>query len=68
MSAQNSTLRGLAFAFLGFAVFATHDVLIKVLGGTYSVLQIIFSLVKCWQYLSTVFMLDSIKSVVFDER
>ncbi len=42
MSAQNSTLRGLAFAFLGFAVFATHDVLIKVLGGTYSVLQIIF--------------------------
>ncbi len=42
MSAQNSTLRGLAFAFLGFAVFATHDVFIKVLGGTYSVLQIIF--------------------------
>ncbi|MEX0306409.1 MAG: DMT family transporter [Ruegeria sp.] len=42
MSAQNTTLRGLAFAFMGFAVFATHDVLIKVLGGTYSVLQIIF--------------------------
>ena len=42
MSAQNSTLRGLAFAFLGFAVFATHDALIKTLGGTYSVLQIIF--------------------------
>ncbi len=42
MSAQNTTLRGLGFAFLGFAVFASHDALIKVLGGTYSVLQIIF--------------------------
>jgi len=42
MSTQNTTLRGLGFAFLGFAVFATHDALIKVLGGTYSVLQIIF--------------------------
>ncbi len=42
MNAQNTTLRGLGFAFLGFAVFASHDVLIKVLGGTYSVLQIIF--------------------------
>jgi len=42
MSTQNTTLRGLGFAFAGFAVFATHDALIKVLGGTYSVMQIIF--------------------------
>lgn len=42
MSTQNNTLRGLGFAFLGFAVFASHDALIKVLGGTYSVMQIIF--------------------------
>ncbi len=42
MSTQNTTLRGLGFAFLGFAVFASHDALIKVLGGTYSVMQIIF--------------------------
>lgn len=42
MSTQNTTVKGLGFAFLGFAVFASHDVLIKVLGGTYSVLQIIF--------------------------
>ncbi len=42
MSTQNNTLKGLGFAFLGFAVFASHDALIKVLGGTYSVLQIIF--------------------------
>lgn len=42
MSTQNTTVQGLGFAFLGFAVFATHDVLIKTLGATYSVLQIIF--------------------------
>ena len=42
MSTQNTTLRGLGFAFLGFAVFASHDALIKVLGSTYSVMQIIF--------------------------
>ncbi|WP_171101678.1 MULTISPECIES: DMT family transporter [unclassified Ruegeria] len=42
MSTQNTTLKGLGFAFLGFAVFASHDALIKVLGGTYSVMQIIF--------------------------
>ncbi|WP_170430886.1 DMT family transporter [Ruegeria arenilitoris] len=42
MSTQNNTLRGLGYAFAGFAVFASHDALIKVLGGTYSVMQIIF--------------------------
>ncbi|WP_170550120.1 DMT family transporter [Ruegeria atlantica] len=42
MSTQNTTLRGLGYAFAGFAVFASHDALIKVLGGTYSVMQIIF--------------------------
>lgn len=42
MSTQNSTLRGLGYAFLGFAVFASHDALIKALGGVYSVMQIIF--------------------------
>lgn len=35
-------LRGLGFAFIGFGLFATHDALIKALGGTYSVFQIIF--------------------------
>ncbi|CUK08152.1 carboxylate/amino acid/amine transporter [Ruegeria denitrificans] len=42
MSTQNTTLQGLGYAFLGFAVFASHDALIKVLGSTYSVMQIIF--------------------------
>ncbi len=42
MSTQNTTLRGLGYAFVGFAVFASHDALIKTLGATYSVMQIIF--------------------------
>ncbi|MFY2824343.1 DMT family transporter [Ruegeria sp. MALMAid1280] len=42
MSTQNTTLRGLGYAFAGFAIYASHDALIKVLGGTYSVMQIIF--------------------------
>lgn len=43
MSGQpHSPLRGLGFAFLAFALFATHDAIIKALGGTYSVFQIIF--------------------------
>lgn len=36
------TVQGLGFAFLAFAVFATHDAVIKTLGSSYSVFQIIF--------------------------
>lgn len=35
-------LRGMIFALLAFAVFATHDVIIKFLGATYSPFQLIF--------------------------
>lgn len=34
--------RGAGLALLGFAIFATHDVVIKFLGGTYSAFQIVF--------------------------
>ena len=37
-----SPARGLGFAFIGFALFAMHDALIKHLGASYSVFQIIF--------------------------
>ena len=37
-----SPLRGPAFAALGFALFATHDAIIKTLGAVYPVFQIIF--------------------------
>jgi drug/metabolite transporter (DMT)-like permease len=39
---QDRTLRGIGFAILAFALFATHDALIKALGGGFSVFQIIF--------------------------
>ena len=35
-------LKGALFALLAFAVFATHDVVVKALGGTYSAIQIVF--------------------------
>jgi S-adenosylmethionine uptake transporter len=35
-------LRRSAFALLGFALFSAHDVIVKMLGDTYSVFQIIF--------------------------
>ncbi len=35
-------LKGALFALLAFAIFATHDVVIKYLGGTYEAPQIIF--------------------------
>lgn len=37
-----SNLRGAAFALLAFALFSTHDVVVKYLGGHYAVFQIIF--------------------------
>jgi drug/metabolite transporter (DMT)-like permease len=43
MSSENATqLRGVALALAAFGIFATHDVLIKYLGGTYSPFQIVF--------------------------
>lgn len=37
-----SNLRGAAIALVAFALFATHDVIVKTLGGNYSPFQIIF--------------------------
>ncbi|MEP3046545.1 MAG: DMT family transporter [Roseibium sp.] len=39
---MTTTLRGFVFALLAFAIFSTHDAIIKSLGGSYSVFQIIF--------------------------
>ena len=39
---MSSNARGALFALLAFGIFATHDVLIKFLGGTYSPVQIVF--------------------------
>ncbi|NNE79194.1 MAG: DMT family transporter [Silicimonas sp.] len=42
MALDRSNLRGIAFAITGFAVFSTHDTLIKYLGGSYAPFQILF--------------------------
>jgi drug/metabolite transporter (DMT)-like permease len=39
---DTSSLRGVLFALAAFGVFATHDVIIKYLGGSYSPFQIVF--------------------------
>lgn len=40
--AHNTPVKGLGFAFAAFAIFATHDAIIKALGVNFSVFQIIF--------------------------
>jgi S-adenosylmethionine uptake transporter len=42
MAPMKSNLRGALMALLAFAIFATHDVVVKTLGGIYSPVQIIF--------------------------
>ncbi|WP_428527340.1 DMT family transporter [Roseibium sp.] len=39
---MSASLKGFLFALSGFAIFSTHDALIKALGGTYPAFQIIF--------------------------
>jgi len=39
---MSASLKGFLFALSGFALFSTHDALIKTLGGTYPAFQIIF--------------------------
>lgn len=42
MPIANANLRGALYALLAFAIFATHDVVVKILGASYSPIQIIF--------------------------
>ena len=39
---SQTNLRGALFALLAFSLYATHDVLVKLLGGAYSPIQIVF--------------------------
>lgn len=42
MAGENTNLKGVLFALAGFAVFSTHDAVIKFLGGDYAPFQILF--------------------------
>jgi S-adenosylmethionine uptake transporter len=57
MPAMKSNLRGALYALLAFAIFATHDVVVKFLGGQYSAIQIIFFSVLFGLPLVTVMLL-----------
>ena len=39
---MSAHIRGVLFALAGFGIFATHDVVVKTLGATYSPVQIVF--------------------------
>ncbi|TFL18031.1 DMT family transporter [Jannaschia formosa] len=42
MPDRNSPLFGIALALLSFALFSTHDIAVKLLGGSYAVFQVVF--------------------------
>ena len=58
MAVVKSNLRGALFALLAFAIFATHDVVVKFLGGLYSPVQIIFFSVLLGFPLVTVMLMS----------
>jgi len=57
MAVVKSNLRGALYALLAFGLFATHDVVVKILGGQYSPVQIIFFSVLLGLPLVTVMLL-----------
>jgi S-adenosylmethionine uptake transporter len=57
MPVVRSNLRGALYALLAFAIFATHDVVVKFLGSQYSPVQIIFFSVMLGLPLVTVMLL-----------
>ncbi|GGB37164.1 membrane protein [Roseibium aquae] len=54
-----SPLRGLGIALVGFALYATHDAMIKALGESYSVFQIIFfAMLFAFVPMATIMLFD----------
>ena len=54
---MSSNVRGALFALLAFAIFSTHDVIIKTLGATYAPVQIVFFSVLLSFPLATVMLM-----------
>ena len=54
---MSPNVRGALFALAAFAIFSTHDVIIKVLGGTYSPVQVVFFSVLLSFPLATVMLM-----------
>ncbi len=58
---MSANAKGALFALIAFAVFATHDVVVKVLGGIYSPFQIVFFSVLLSFPLATVMLMRDAK-------
>lgn len=58
---MSQNAKGALFALIAFAVFATHDVVVKVLGGIYSPFQIVFFSVLLSFPLATVMLMQDAK-------
>ena len=58
---MSPNLRGAAFALTAFGLFATHDVVVKFLGATYSPIQIVFFSVLLSFPLATLMMIRDSK-------
>lgn len=54
---MTANARGAIFALLAFGIFSTHDVFVKILGGIYSPIQIVFFSVLLSFPLATVMMM-----------
>ena len=54
---MSPNVRGALFALAAFAIFSTHDVIIKILGGTYSPVQVVFFSVLLSFPLATVMLM-----------
>ncbi|MEM8629832.1 MAG: DMT family transporter [Pseudomonadota bacterium] len=64
-SASLYNMRGAAFALLAFGLFATHDVVVKTLGATYSTFQIIFfSVLLSFPLVMLMLMRDATKGTL----
>lgn len=57
---MSASLRGILFALLGFALWSTHDLVVKALGETYSPIQIVFfSVLLGFPFLTLIMMRDT---------
>ena len=54
---MSPNVRGALFALAAFAIFSTHDVIIKILGGSYSPVQVVFFSVLLSFPLATVMLM-----------
>ena len=62
---MSGNLRGALFALIAFAIYAVHDVVIKVMGADYSPFQLVFfSVLLTFPFAMISMMRDSVSSTL----